>query len=205
MNRQEHWESIYKDKSPAELGWYQKQPVISLELIRKFAKDQSDYIIDVGGGASNLCDYLLDEGFKNITVLDLSSHAITCSQQRLGNKSALINWRIADVTQFVPDCTYDIWHDRAVFHFLTDKNDREQYRRVMEAATTPGSHVIVAAFTTGGPAKCSGLDVVQYDCEKLQVELGQKFVYIEERFEMHITPGGQKQAYGYYVFERSKT
>ena len=203
MNRKDHWENIYKDKSPLEVSWYQKAPTISLELIRKLSLKNSDFIIDVGGGASALVDYLIEDGFINITVLDLSLNALAYAQQRLGEKSSLIEWKVEDVTKFVAGHKYDLWHDRAVFHFLTDKNDREKYRQVLEASIKVGGHIIIAAFSVGGPTKCSGLDIVQYDAERLKSELGGHFTFIEEQFEKHVTPAGKEQAFGYYVFTKN--
>lgn len=169
MNNKDHWESIYKDKSPLEVSWYQKKPTISLALINKNAQNHSDFIIDVGGGASRLSDYLLEDGFNHLTVLDLSSNALEHSWQRLGDKSTQIEWQVADVTNFVSFHKYDIWHDRAVFHFLTDKEDREKYLDVLESSLNIGGSVIIAAFSIGGPKKCSGLDIVQYDTKKLKM------------------------------------
>jgi len=203
MNRKDHWESIYKDKSPLEVSWYQKKPAISLKLIKKHSQKDADYIIDVGGGASTLSDCLLEDGFINVTVLDLSSNALTHARQRLGDKSALIEWKVEDVTSFVPAHKYDIWHDRAVFHFLTDKNDREKYKQVLESSINAGGCVIIAAFSIGGPTKCSGLNIVQYDAVKLKNELGENFTFIEEKHEKHITPAGKEQIFGYYVFTKN--
>jgi len=203
MNRKEHWEAIYKDKSPLEVSWHQEKPIISLTLINKFLEKKTDDIIDVGGGASTLSDYLLEDDFKNITVLDLSSNAIEHAKQRLADKSDLIEWIVADVTSFVPAYKYNLWHDRAVFHFLTDKNDREKYKQTLESSIKAGSKVIIVAFSIGGPTKCSGLDIVQYDAAKLKEELGDNFILLEEKHESHITPEGKEQAFEYYVFVRN--
>ena len=202
MNKKDHWESIYKDKSPLEVSWHQNKPTISLNLIKKIAQKHSDYIIDVGGGASTLSGFLLEDGFNNLTVLDLSSNALEYAKQQLGDKSTLIEWKVKDVTKFVPTHKYDIWHDRAVFHFLTAKEDREKYKQVLESAIKKGSCVIIAAFSIGGPKKCSGLDIVQYDAEKLKNELGNNFTFIEEKHENHITPTGKEQKFGYFVFTK---
>ena len=203
MNRKEHWESVYKDKSPFEVSWYQKEPVVSLGLIKKLSSRNTDYIIDIGGGASTLSDYLLDDGFKNITVLDLSSNALAYVQKRLGDKSGLVEWKVDDVTNFTPSHKYDLWHDRAVFHFLTDSKDREKYRQVLEASVRCGGHIIIAAFSIGGPIKCSGLEIKQYDTETIREELGKNFTLIDNQFEKHITPAGKEQLFGYYVFTKN--
>ena len=202
MSRKDHWESVYKDISPIEVSWYQKEPTISLSLIRNLPLGKVENIIDVGGGASTLADYLLEDGFKNITVLDLSSNALALARKRLGAKAGLINWKVEDVTNHLPEQNYSLWHDRAVFHFLTEKNDREKYKKVLEASIRDGGYVIIAAFSIGGPKQCSDLDIVQYDAEKLQKELGNSFKLIEELSERHITPGGKEQLFGYYLFAR---
>jgi len=190
MNKKDHWERVYKDKSHLEVSWHQKKPTISLALIKKIAQNNTDCIIDVGGGASTLSDFLLEEGFNNITVLDLSSNALAHAKQRLGDKSTFIEWKVEDVTNFVSTNKYDIWHDRAVFHFLTTKDDREKYKQVLESSIKTGGCVIIAAFSIGGPKKCSGLDIVQYDAVKLKNELGNNFTF----------PAGKEQKFGYYVF-----
>lgn len=203
MNKKEHWENVYKHKVATEVSWYQPEPTLSLGLINKYAPHPDARIIDVGGGASTLCDYLLQYGYQHITVLDLSANAIAQARQRLGDKSALVHWQEEDVTHFVSDETYDLWHDRAVFHFLTNKSDREKYRQILQASVAVGGHVIMAAFALGGPKQCSGLDIVQYDAQKLKTELGEKFSLIEQTSENHLTPAGQEQAFGYYVFVRN--
>ncbi|MBL7004633.1 MAG: class I SAM-dependent methyltransferase [Gammaproteobacteria bacterium] len=203
MNKKAHWESVYKEKSPLEVSWHQKKPTISLALIKKISQNHTDNIIDVGGGASTLADFLLEDGFNNITVLDLSSNALAHAKQRLGDKSTLIEWTVEDVTNFVATHKYDIWHDRAVFHFLTAKDDRDKYKEVLESSINTGGCVIIAAFSIGGPQKCSGLDIVQYDAVKLKNELGNNFTLIEEQHENHITPAGKEQEFGYYVFAKN--
>lgn len=203
MNRKDHWERIYKDKSPIKVSWHQKKPTISLALIKKYTQNYTDFILDVGGGASTLSDFLLDEGFNNLTVLDLSSNALAHAKKRLAGKSAFIEWKVEDVTCFVPAYEYDIWHDRAVFHFLTSKEDREKYIQVLESSIKAGGVIIIAAFSIGGPTKCSGLEIVQYDAVKLKDELGENFTFVEERNEKHITPTGKEQKFGYYIFTKN--
>jgi len=199
----DHWEGIYKDKFPSEVSWYQKDPIFSLSLIKNLLLERDENIIDVGGGASTLVDSLIEEEFKNITVLDLSSNALALAKKRLGEKAELINWEIEDVTNYVSEHEYTLWHDRAVFHFLTEKSDREKYRKVLESSVRDGGYVIIAAFSIGGPTKCSGLDTVQYDAEKLKNELGVSFKLINKKSEKHITPAGKEQLFGYYVFIKS--
>lgn len=203
MSKKEHWEAIYKEKSPLAVSWYQNEPAISLSLIRSLPLERDENIIDVGGGVSTLVDHLLKEDFKNITVLDLSSNALSLARQRMGDKAALINWKVEDVTSHVAEHAYSLWHDRAVFHFLTEKKDREKYKRVLKESVRDGGYVIIAAFTIGGPTKCSGLDIVQYDAEKIQNELGPGFKLIEKRSETHITPAGKEQSFEYYLFNKN--
>lgn len=202
VTRKDHWETVYQKKSPLEVSWYQKTPTLSLQVIQKHLHDHSLPIIDVGGGASVLVDHLLQKGYSGITVLDISGEALTHAKKRLGEKSESVSWVESDITVYAPGEIFTLWHDRAVFHFLTEKADRKKYVEVLEKATRPGSYVMIAAFSVGGPEKCSGLDIVQYDKEKLQAELGGHFSFLEEHFETHITPAGKEQAFGYFVFVR---
>ena len=203
MNSKEHWEAIYKSKSPVDVSWYQQKPIISLELIAMCSQSTIDSIIDVGGGSATLCDYLLERGYKHVTVLDLSANALEHSKQRLGDKASLIAWQVEDVTKFSAPRHYDIWHDRAVFHFLTEECDRKKYKDVLNASVKAGGHIIIAAFSMGGPTKCSGLNIVQYDETKLKNELGKNFDLLEQRTEKHITPSGNVQLFGYYLFVKN--
>ncbi|MDO7597959.1 MAG: methyltransferase domain-containing protein [Pseudomonadota bacterium] len=203
MSRKEHWEKIYKEKSPLDVSWYQNKPLISLSLIYDLAMGKDENIIDVGGGPSTLVDCLIEEGFKNISVLDLSSNALMLAKSRLGKKSKLVTWQINDVTQFTPEKAYSLWHDRAVFHFLTEKRDREKYKEVLASALKVGGYVIIAAFSIGGPTKCSGLDIVQYDAEKINQEFESHFKLINVKSETHITPAGKEQLFGYYVLTKN--
>ena len=203
MSITEHWEKIYKEKSPLEVSWYQNKPSVSLSIVNTLPISKNDDLIDVGGGASTLVDYLIEQGFKNISVLDLSSNALTLAKQRLGEKSQQVNWQITDITQFIPVTTYSLWHDRAVFHFLTKKSEREKYKEALASAINVGGYLIIAAFAIGGPTKCSGLDIVQYDTEKIKQEFGADFKLIDEKSEVHITPAGREQLFGYYVFTKN--
>lgn len=203
MNRKEHWEAIYKSKSPVDVSWYQQEPTISLELIAMCSLSTADSIIDVGGGSATLCDYLLERGYQYLTVLDLSANALEHSKKRLGDKANLIEWQVEDVTNFFAPRQYDIWHDRAVFHFLTDEIDRKKYKDTLNASVKVGGHVIIAAFSIGGPTKCSGLNIVQYDETKLKNELGKNFTLVEQRTEEHMTPTGNAQLFGYFLFVKN--
>ena len=200
FDRKAHWQSVYQKKSPLDVSWYQKEPTLSMELIRCTQVNSDEAIIDVGGGASVLVDYLCRGGFTNLAVLDISENALASARKRLGDSGKSIEWFEADITQFDAPHQFSIWHDRAVFHFLTDQADRKDYIKAMKHALKPGGHLIIAAFAIGGPEKCSGLEIVQYDKEKMTAELGEDFELVEERNEVHITPGNKEQEFTYFRF-----
>ncbi len=202
-DRKTHWESIYSSKSPLGVSWYQQKPVLSLQLIQNTGATNDAAIIDVGGGASVLVDHLCNEGYTNISVLDISASALAHAQQRLAEKSCDVKWFAEDVTGFSPPQRYTVWHDRAVFHFLTEKTDREKYIGVMKQALLPGAHLIIMAFAVGGPEKCSGLEIVQYDADKLAAELGEGFDLREQGHELHTTPTGGEQKFAYFRYRRN--
>ena len=202
MSNKDHWDQVYKNKHHREVSWYQQRPVTSLELINSLSLDDNDEIIDVGGGASTLVDHLISSGHKKVTVLDVSSEALNQARHRLGNHASLVTWINTDITAFKPDNKYTLWHDRAVFHFLTSRDDRESYISALIAATHPGAHVIIAAFSPDGPEKCSGLDIVQYDAEKLTSEFPAMITHVKSTYEAHLTPNGASQHFGYHLFTR---
>ena len=202
FNRKKHWGDVYQEKSPSELSWYQKEPKLSLELIRCTNVASNDAIIDVGGGASVLVDYLSKESFTNLTVLDISENAIAMAKKRLGDTAKSIEWIVSDITQFDTSQKFSLWHDRALFHFLTDPSDREIYVKALIKAIRTEGHLIIATFATGGPEKCSGLEIVQYDSEKMIAELGDNFSLVEERKEIHITPANNEQEFIFFHFLR---
>jgi len=201
-DRKKHWEDVYTKKTPTEVSWYQIEPTISLELIKFTEIGHTSKILDVGGGASVLVDKLLDQGFQNLTVLDISSKSLDFAKKRLGELAAQVSWIEADVTEFDPPQKYDLWHDRAVFHFLTDPNDRKKYVRNMEKALNPRGHAIIAAFAIDGPPKCSGLDVERYSPEKMKNELGDSFELIKSIKEVHVTPWDSEQKFIYCYFKK---
>jgi len=203
FDRKKHWQHIYNEKTPLDVSWYQEEPALSLELIHRTGVLKEEPIIDVGGGASVLVDYLCKEGFTNLAVLDISGNALFSAKKRLGDSAGRIAWYEADITEFIPPHQFSLWHDRAVFHFLTDKPDREKYVEVLNLALRPGGHLIIAAFAIGGPEKCSGLEIVQYDSTKLREELGEGFELVEERNEVHITPANKKQEFVYFRFKKT--
>ncbi len=203
MDRKAHWENIYTTKHPTNVSWYQPRAAKSLELIRRTGIDSSAQIIDVGGGASTLVDGLLAEGFRNVTVLDVSSAALEAAKQRLGTQDAqAITWLDADITQAtLPRHSFDVWHDRAVFHFLAAAEERRNYIAAVTHALKPDGHLIIATFAADGPLRCSGLDVVRYDIMKLRGEFS-GFQFIESSSEDHLTPFGTKQHFIYCRFRQ---
>jgi ubiquinone/menaquinone biosynthesis C-methylase UbiE len=193
-----HWEHIHKTKTSVQVSWYQEHPVQSLQLIAETGVDKAAQIIDVGGGISTLVDDLLAIGYGQITVLDISAAALQTTQQRLGARAKDVSWLEADVTQVqLPYQFYDIWHDRAVFHFLTDSEDRQRYVKKVKESVKMGGHVIVATFASDGPEKCSGLQVARYAPESLHHEFGEGFELVGSRNELHHTPFGTDQKFIY--------
>ena len=198
MDTRSHWEKIYTTKAPNQVSWYRPHLETSLALIERAAGDPSVSIIDVGGGESTLVDDLLARGFQNITVLDVSESAIEATKKRLGQVANAIHWIAADITQVeLEPRTYDVWHDRAVFHFLTDPKQRAAYVRQVMLSVRPGGHVIVSTFGPKGPTKCSGLDVVRYDADSLHDEFGSRFRLVDSSKELHETPFGTTQQFLY--------
>lgn len=191
-----HWDKVYASKQPSDVSWYQPHLRMSLDLIRRSGVTQGDPLIDVGGGASTLVDDLLDAGFHNLTVLDISSKAIDASKVRLGTRAALVRW-VADDILHVPldNGRYALWHDRAVLHFLTDAEDRRAYVGQVRYAVRPGGIVVISTFALDGPPRCSGLEVRRYSPEALLAEFGPGFRLIESNVEDHRTPSGAAQAF----------
>ncbi len=200
FDRKGHWEQIYRTRSDREVSWFQPDPRLSLELIAAAGISPEQPIIDVGGGASRLVDALLAAGYEDVSVLDVAGEALRSSQRRLGPLQAWVGWFEQDVTRFAPPRRFAIWHDRAVFHFLTDPADRLAYRRLLERAVLPGGQVIIAAFALDGPERCSGLEVVRYSPDTLAAELGRDFQLLEHRTESHTTPAGKIQKFSYCRF-----
>jgi 2-polyprenyl-3-methyl-5-hydroxy-6-metoxy-1,4-benzoquinol methylase len=193
-----HWDKVYTRKAPDAVSWYQPHLARSLELIGRAAPDVSAAIIDVGGGESTLVDDLLAKGYRDLTVLDISPNAIEASKKRLGALAEKVAWLTADITEVVlPGQRYDVWHDRAVFHFLTSVSQRASYVRQVKHSMKPRGHVIVATFGPEGPTQCSGLDVVRYDADSLHGEFGPQFRLVEHATEIHRTPSGRMQQFLY--------
>lgn len=189
MNSEAHWEKVYRTKAPDQVSWFRPHLQTSLDLIERAARDQSASVIDVGAGPSTLVDDLLAAGYTDVTVLDISKTAIELAKNRLGEASKSIQWLCASVTGGgFPARSYNVWHDRAVFHFLTKPEDRFAYVRNVVWAVKPGGHVIVSTFGPEGPEKCSGLDVMRYDAQSLHHEFGTRFRLVESSKELHQTP-----------------
>lgn len=197
-----HWEAFYQQNREDEVSWFQTAPETSLGMIEALDLDSDARILDVGGGASRLADGLLNAGYRHITVLDITEEALQQSQTRLGERARLVEWIAADVTTFQPLSTWDVWHDRAVFHFLTTERARAGYRRTLERALQPRGHAIIATFGPRGPDHCSGLPVVRYDPERLATALGADFRLCHTELEQHTTPAGQQQEFLYCWLQR---
>jgi len=201
-DRKEHWEQVYSTKGETGVSWYQREPRLSLELIRAVAPAAGGRIIDVGGGASVLVDRLLDLPFERIAVLDISETALGKARARLGARAARVEWIAADVTETQDVGTFEVWHDRAVFHFLTDAADRCNYVELARRTVPKGGNLIVATFADEGPPRCSGLDVCRYNPDSLSAAIGQGFTLVREARETHTTPWESSQQFFYGVFRR---
>ena len=198
MDVQSHWDRIYQTKKPSQVSWYRAHLEKSIELIVSAAESRDACIIDIGGGESTLVDDLLDLGYRHLSVLDISRAAIDFTRKRLGERAAQVSWLVGDITLLeLPKRHYDVWHDRAVFHFLTTAVVRRAYVRQVSEAVKPGENVIVATFGPEGPLKCSGLDVVRYDAEALHEEFGAQFQLVKHVSENHETPFGTTQQFLY--------
>lgn len=198
MDHKQHWEQIYSTKPSDSVSWFQEHADQSLRLIHKTGLGKDAAIIDVGGGASILVDELVEEGYSDLTVLDLSSAALSVAKQRLGKQSDAVHWMEGDITcADFPINRFDIWHDRAVFHFLTSESDRHAYVDRVMRAVRPSGHVIIATFGEDGPEKCSGLPVMRYKPESLHAEFGESFLLVEHEKEAHHTPFGTVQQFVY--------
>jgi 2-polyprenyl-3-methyl-5-hydroxy-6-metoxy-1,4-benzoquinol methylase len=198
MQNKSHWENIYTTKDSTQVSWFQQHPEMSLQLIKKTGLSRKGQIIDVGGGASTLVDDLLADGYANVTVLDISGAALHVAQQRLGPMASNVTWLEASILDVeLPQKFYDLWHDRAVFHFLTNEDDRARYVAAVKRSVKTGGHVIVATFAADGPLRCSGLDVVRYSAESLHDQFGDQFELVDSTSELHHTPFGTDQRFTY--------
>jgi SAM-dependent methyltransferase len=197
-----HWQNVYKEKAENQVSWFQETPAVSLELIEAVDPKFDSAIVDIGGGASRLVDVLVREGYRDLSVLDVSENAIAMAKARLGELAEMVKWIVADVTQWEPTRRYDLWHDRAAFHFLTEAPERTAYVECLADALRPGGHAIIATFAMDGPERCSGLPVVRYDAARLSATLGNAFAFVETRRHDHRTPMGGVQRFQFSIFRR---
>ncbi len=204
MSRRGHWDAVYAGRPDAALSWFEAAPGLSAELIAAHARPGA--AVDVGAGASRLVDHLLDRGFDPVTALDISAEGLAVSRARLGPRAAAVDWAVGDATAWTPPRRYRLWHDRAVFHFLTEPADRAAYARVLDAATAPGAIAIIASFAEDGPERCSGLPVQRYAPVQLAAEIEAHlpgvFAPVESRRHSHATPGGAEQRFQFSVFRK---
>ena len=204
IEKQAHWRGVYSTKQPTEVSWFEQVPDISLQLIADTGLDHSTSIIDIGGGTSLLVDCLLDKGYKNLSVLDISQEALNTAKARLGVRGNCVRWISTDICNWKPEATsIDIWHDRATFHFLTDDADRTRYITAMKMAVKKGAYVIIGTFALDGPEKCSGLQVRRYDPVTLAQTLGSDFSLLKFIRHSHTTPWGSHQSFQFSTFKRA--
>jgi SAM-dependent methyltransferase len=201
--QQSHWENVYATKGEDEVSWFQENPAPSLALLDRLGVDRASPIIDVGGGASRLVDRLLEKGFRNLTVLDLSESALNASRARIGPDSDRVTWVPADVTRWETEETFALWHDRAAFHFLTEAQDRAAYISRLHRFVRRGGYAIIATFAPDGPERCSGLPILRYDSASLAAAIGEAFTLVSTEPDAHVTPWGSEQRFQFSVFRRS--
>ena len=201
MDRKKHWESVYTGKAPDQLSWYQETPSMSLDLIEQTGIARDGAIIDVGGGASVLVDHLLALGYTDLTVLDISGQALQTARHRLGSKADQICWLESDITTLEPRRRYALWHDRAAFHFLTEPEDRAKYVAILKNSLAADGFLLIGAFASDGPTRCSGLDVVRYDQQGICEELGACFRLLGETADPHKTPWETEQKFAFFSFQ----
>lgn len=203
MDTQSHWQEIYGTKPPDEQTWYQESPEASLELIERHADSREARVIDAGGGCSTLVDHLLARGTYDVTVLDIAPAALEAAKRRLGERADEVEWVVADLTESLAlEQTFDVWHDRAVFHFLTDEADRRRYVENLEGHVPEGGVAIISTFAPDGPESCSGLSVRRYAPAELASYLGEGWQLLEPERELHQTPWGGEQAFAYAALRR---
>ena len=201
-SRKAYWEAVYTSKDETGVSWFQDNPAPSLELIELAGTGRDAAIIDIGGGASRLADGLLGHGFRHVTVLDISATALDLAALRLGRRASEVQWIVADVTEWHPARRFDIWHDRAAFHFLVDPVDRAAYIARLKGALVPGGRAIIATFAVDGPDTCSGLPVYRCDAAGLATELGAEFTLLDSRRHDHVTPWHSSQRFQFSVFQK---
>jgi SAM-dependent methyltransferase len=198
----DHWQNVYEQKGEDDVSWFQARPDISLALVMRTGVGRDARIVDVGGGASRLVDALLDSGVSGMTVVDIAAAALERARSRLGPRASAVTWVTSDVAHWKPDSTFDVWHDRAVFHFMVREDDRETYVATLRRALRPGGHAIIGTFASDGPERCSGLPVRRYEPETLAAELGTGFQLVDSVRDEHMTPGGKIQRFQFSRFVR---
>lgn len=204
MTDKQHWETVYRTKAPDAVSWYRPHLDTSLALIERAAPDRNTAVLDVGGGAATLVDDLLARGYRDLSVLDISAAALNVARERLGEAANAVTWLAADLLDApLQEARYDLWHDRAVFHFLTQAEQRAHYLRQLTRTLKPCGHAILATFGPQGPLKCSGLDTVRYDAGELARVLGDGFTLVDSTLEFHATPFGTTQQFLYALFRRT--
>jgi len=202
MTTTAHWNAAYEAKATVSLSWYQPVARLSLELIDAAKVDKHARLIDVGGGASTLVDGFLDDGFEDIVVFDLSDRALEAARARLGERAARVRWRVGNILHDDPGGPFALWHDRAVFHFLTNPADQDTYISVLHRNVAPGGVVVMATFAPDGPERCSGLPVQRWSAEEIAAKLGPDFELVDARRESHMTPAAKEQRFSYGVYRR---
>lgn len=200
--RSDYWDKVYREKPPERLSWHQDTPQPSLDVFDRLGLGPATCVIDIGGGISTLVDRLLDAGWQDVSVLDISAAALDAARARLGEGAAQVTWHAADITKWTPPRCYDLWHDRAVFHFLTEPGQRAAYRAALERALAPGGWLVIATFALDGPEKCSGLPVTRYDAQTLAAEFGTEFALKDSWIAHHTTPWGDRQSFQWCLLRR---
>jgi ubiquinone/menaquinone biosynthesis C-methylase UbiE len=204
MNQKDHWQQVYSTRQTDNLGWYKPHLTTSMSWIKALNLAPEDPVIDVGGGASTLVDDLLELDYQSVSVLDISDHAISAARQRLAKKAAMVTWLVGDITSIdLPTNYYKLWHDRAVFHFLTEQEQQQKYRHNLLKSLKPGGYLVIGTFAPEAPAICSGLPVQRYSPEQLVKALGEELELMRHHKELHITPGGVEQMYLYCQFRKT--
>lgn len=201
--RQDHWQTVFRSKGERDVSWFQERADVSLDMIAATGLGRDAALVDIGGGASRLVDALIAQGFTHVSVLDISEAALATVRARLGGQAAKVQWIVADVTRWQPAQTYDLWHDRAAFHFLTAADERAAYAERVRQAVRPGGHVVIATFALDGPERCSGLPVMRHDAASIGTVLGPAFELVESRRHDHRTPGGAVQRFQFSRFQRA--
>jgi len=202
LSRESHWNEVWSKNREGKESWFQERPSLSLDLIQRHTANRSARILDVGGGSSLLAETLLADGFEHIGVLDIAASALERARNRMGNRDPSVEWIAGDVTAYEPSLPWDLWHDRAVFHFLVDADDQESYMRSVRRSLSPTGIVVISTFGPDGPEKCSGLNVKCHSPESLGEAFGSGFALLESHIEMHRTPNNTDQQFVYCVFRR---